>query len=170
MTVSGDDGAMNGYSVPDPEKCRLARAWCAARYEARVGAGAFPLRIGEPAPALERQIPAECYLWITAWNPPLAARSAERNRQADQRLVAWLREAGRAYVPASASDDEGRWHEPGWLVLDLARDQADALARAFSQGGILYWRHAQPVRLRLMWPAPPGVSRLPGLAGVEWVG
>jgi hypothetical protein len=170
MTVSGDDGAVNGYSVPDPEKCRLARAWCAARYEVLLPGGALPLRIGEPAAALEARLPADAYLWITAWNPPLAARTAALNRRADQRLLAHLRERGRVPVPARASDGAGGWHEPGWLVPDLGRDEADALARAFEQGGILHWRRGQPVRLRLMWPPPADPCPLPGTAAVDWAG
>ena len=170
MTVSGDDGVMNGYSVPDPEKCRLARAWCAARYEVSPGEGRFPLRIGAPAKALEARFPARDYLWITAWNPPLARRTAEENRRADQRLRAHLRETGHVHLPAGASDDTGGWHEPGWMVLDLARDDADALARAFAQGGILHWRHGQAVRLRLMWLPPSGLALLPGFAAVDWAG
>ncbi len=170
MTVSGDDGAMNGYSVPDPEKWRLARAWCAARYEVRLPEGRLPLRVGEPATALEARLPAHAYLLITAWNPPLAVRTAEENRQADRRLQAWLREHGLTHVPAFASDGAGDWNEPGWLATDLARDEADALARAFSQGGILHWRHGQPVRLRLLWPPPSGPAPQPAFAAVDWVG
>ena len=85
----------------------LARAWCAARYEVLLPGGALPLRIGEPAAALEARLPADAYLWITAWNPPLAARTAALNRRADQRLLAHLRERGRVPVPARASDGAG---------------------------------------------------------------
>jgi len=170
MTVSGDDGAMNGYRVPDPEKHRLARAWCGACYEVLAGDGVFPLRVGEPAQALERRLPAPSYLWITAWNPPLARRTEEQNRQADLRLQARLQDAGRIHVPARASDGDGGWIEPGWLVLDMAPGEADALARAFLQGGILHWRQGQPVRLRLMWPAPASDTEHSGLAAVDWAG
>ena len=167
MKVSGDDGAMNGYSVPDPEKCRLARAWSAARYEVLLDERVWPLRIGKPAAALEARLPARDYLWITAWNPPLTTRTDEDNCAADRHLRARLGEAGHVHVPARAGDDRGGWLEPGWLVLDLAREDADALARAFSQGGILHWRQGQPVRLRLMWTRP---GDAPDLPAVEWAG
>lgn len=116
MKVSGDDGAMNGYSVPDPEKCRLARAWCAACYEVLLDERAWPLRIGEPAAALEARLPARDYLWITAWNPPLTPRTDEDNEAADRRLRACLHEAGHVHVPARAGDGRGGWFEPGWVV------------------------------------------------------
>lgn len=61
---------------------------------------------------------------------------------------------GWRHRPAVASDGQGHWREPGWLIRDLRLDQAIALARRFRQGGLLYWRRRQAMDLLAVWPPP----------------
>ncbi len=158
---------MDGYSVPDAEKRRLAEAWLAAHYHACAGPAHWPLRIGAPAPALEAAWPARSYLLITAWNPPGQRRSDVDNRAADARLRRRLDDAGRACIRASADDGAGGWREPGWLVADLHADEADHWAREFEQGGVLFWFAGAPVTLRLQWTRP---ADAPDSTAIAWVG
>lgn len=167
MPVASDDAGMAGYSVPDLEKCRLLQAWRIAAYAVWLEETAWPLRIGERAGALEQRAPAGAYALISAWNPPPGMTPGANNHAQDRRLQARLREAGLIAHAAEAGDNHGDWREPGWLVLDAARPQADALAREFGQGGLLYWRRGDAVGLRLMWSRPPGAGDDPA---VEWAG
>ena len=63
------DGAANG-DVPESERARLAAAWAAAHYFVTLGRKEWLFCTGLTAPEIERQVMADRYLFITAWNPP----------------------------------------------------------------------------------------------------
>jgi hypothetical protein len=156
MTQTRDDGAMNDHGVPEPERSRLAAAWVVAHYFVTIGRQEWLFHVGRSAADIERQVPADRYLFITAWNPPPGEAPRQANLDADERLRARLDAEGYVYHPAVGCDGEGGATEHGWLVLDMPPERADALARTFGQGGILYWPRGQPVRLRMQWPHPAG--------------
>jgi hypothetical protein len=134
----------------------LLKAYLDARYEVELAAGRVLLHVGQPAPALERALPAPCYALLTAWNPQSEPREDEANRAADADLQAELTALALTRLRAHGGDGVGHWHEPGWLVAGLEAAQADHLARRYGQAGILHWRHGEPVRLRMYGPRPPG--------------
>lgn len=143
---------MHRYSVPPTERQRLQAAWQAACYRVQLGRHACTLQVDRPAPDLERRWPGSTYALVTAFNPPPGQASAHENALAARRLEQLLDRQGWPVRPAEASDDQGRWREPGWLIRDLSLRQAGALARRFRQGGLLFWRRRQPVGLQLLWP------------------
>lgn len=163
---------MNKHDVDGIEAARLAQAWASARYVVHAGVETLPLTVdgadvslaigstlvpfavGKTAPAVERRWPAQRYLFISAWNPAAMPVTAPQNQLADTRLQQHLRQRDLAMQAASACDGNGGHHESGWLVLQASVSQADRLARAFGQGGVLVWDAGQAVRLRMMWPKP----------------
>src|SRR5690606_20157330 len=72
----------------------LAAAYAAARYGVRVDVAPLSLRVGERATELERQWPAQSYMFITAWNPASNPRPDDANHAADALLTARLDELG----------------------------------------------------------------------------
>ncbi len=167
MTKTGDDGAMNDHGVPEAEAARLAAAWAAAHYFVTIGRQEWLFHVGQDAADIERQLPADRYLLITAWNPPPGEASRQANLDADERLRARLAAEGYAYHPALGCDGEGGATEHGWLVLEVPAERADALARAFGQGGILYWQRGEPVRLRMQWSRPADFQ---DVGHTDWAG
>lgn len=154
-------------TVPEPERARLATAWAAAHYFVTLGRREWLFCAGQQAPEIERQLMADRYLFITAWNPPPGESDREANDDADERLQQRLREQELAFHPALGCNSRGEMVEDGWFVLDATAEQADALAREFGQGGTLFWEAGQPVRLRMMWPRPPQAD---GEPHTDWVG
>ncbi|WP_368565743.1 DUF3293 domain-containing protein [Pseudoxanthomonas sp. UTMC 1351] len=156
MTETRDDEAMNDHGVPDAEKAQLAAAWAAAHYFVTIGRQEWLFHVGQSATDIERQLSADQYLLVTAWNPPPGEASRQANLDADERLRACLNAEHYVYHPALGCDGKGGATEHGWLVLNIPVERADALAREFRQGGILFWQRGEPVRLRMQWPCPAG--------------
>lgn len=177
LGVTRDDAAMAEHSVPadgaaigdvpESERARLASAWAAAHYFVTLGRRDWLFCTGLTAPEIERQLMADRYLFITAWNPPPGQTLRAHNEAAQARLEARVHALGLTLHPALGCDHRGGMAEYGCLVLDATLAQADALARAFGQGGTLCWNAGEPVRLRMMWPRPAGADDHPH---TEWVG
>ncbi len=158
---------MNVRALDEAERTRLAQAWLAARYFVRLEGQEWLFSIGEPASAVERRVPAPSYVFLTAWNPHGQQASTAGNEAADRRLQQELRLAGRACHPALGCDSHGGMIEHGWLIENLDVTEAEDLARRFGQGGLLHWRQGEPVRLRMLWPAPLAAPVHPCL---DWAG
>ena len=125
------------------------------------------LVVGAPAPDLEAYLPAEAYVLVSAWNPASEPRSDAANAAADAALVARLDAAGIARQSAWASAPDGQWREPGWLLTGIEQNAADRLAADFGQAAVLAWRCGQPVRLRMLLPAPAHAA---AGAHTDWAG
>jgi putative PIN family toxin of toxin-antitoxin system len=97
------------------------------------------LRIGEPSAALEELLEAHgaaSAAFVTAANP----RGAPRSHAANDAAMAALRAAlAWPFLPGEGRDPQGRWSaEPSLLVLDIAREAAEALGRRFDQNAIVF--------------------------------
>lgn len=146
----------------------LLVAYLGAEYRIDPDGRALLLHVGAPAPpALARMLPAARYTLVTAWNPRSQPRDHACNHAADAALRTELAMHGLACLRACASDGNGRWHEPGWLVAGLRARRADALARRLGQAGVLHWEAGTPVRLRMYLPRPRRVELHPS---VDWPG
>ena len=66
----------------------LAMAYAAAHYFVTIGHREWLFCVGQRAEDIERQLGAEHFLFITAWNPPLATATPAQNLAADERLQA----------------------------------------------------------------------------------
>ncbi len=136
----------------------LAAAYAVADYSVLLDGEALPVRVGQPAADLEAYWPAQCYLFITAWNPASEPRSDTANATADALLVGQLDESGVSRQPAWAESPDGNWREPGWLLADLEPSRCVRLAQEFGQAGVLSWERGQPVRLRMLLARPPDAA------------
>ena len=145
----------------------LAAAYACAHYFVTIGHREWLFRVGQSSGDIERQLGAASYSFITAWNPAPNAVSVTENMAADLRLQARLKQTGHVHHSALGTNAQGGAVEYGWLVLDMAADASDAMAREFSQAGLLFWQHAEPVRLRMVWPRPDGVA---DDTCTDWVG
>ena len=145
----------------------LAAAYACAHYFVTIGHREWLFGVGQLAGDIERQLGAASYSFITAWNPAPHAASVEENMEADLRLQARLKQSGHVHHSSLGSNAQGGAVEYGWVVLDMTADASDALAREFSQAGLLYWQHGEPVRLRMLWPRPAGIADDPC---IDWAG
>ena len=150
-----------------PTTAALLAAYLAAHYRVRLGDGRWlALDIGRPAPAeLERALPGATFTLVSACNPQSVVQAPVANEAADAALRSELDALGLATLRTVASDADGRWKEPGWLVAGLETAAADGLARRYDQAGILHWRQGEAVRLRIHRPRPAGTAR----RWVDWI-
>ena len=155
-----------GMANPD-DPAALAAAFADARYRVPELGDAGNVHVGTETGALEAALPAECYAFITAWNPDSEADRKPDNDRADGELVAELDRLGVQRLRAEAQDAQGGHREEGWLVLDLPLDQLDRLARTFGQDGVLSWNAGEAVRLRLYHDEPADTA---SMLWVDWAG
>jgi|LNAP01.1.fsa_nt_gb hypothetical protein len=160
--------AMTGERTQDAVPLgELARLYAAAHYFVVVGRQEWLFQVGQSAEDVERQLEAGSYQFVTAWNPHSNAAGERRNLEAGDALEARLLESGLAFHRALGCDAQGSAVEHGWLVLDIAPEHADALARDFGQAGTVYWHAGEPVRLRMQHAQP---QEVPDDAFVDWTG
>ena len=167
MTENRDDGAMDGDAIHDGQTAELATAYAAAHYFVTIGHREWLFGVGQMAEDIERELGAECYLFITAWNPAPNAATVSQNMAADEHLQARIREGRFRHHSSLGSNAQGGAVEYGWLVLDVPAETGDAWARQFGQAATLYWKRGEAVRLRMLWPRPPDVADRPC---IDWVG
>ena len=169
MRLAGSEPAA---ATDTPQAIRgLIAAYRAARYRVRLAEGEVVLRVGSAPPtALQRLLQHDRpWVLISACNPhsrPCPARSNAVHMRALTRVLAAL--APLHVLTAAGSAPDRSWVEPGLLVIDLASDVTDALARRFGQNALLVGRGATPARLRLYradWAA--ALDRVDS-AGIEW--
>ena len=157
--------------TPQLDTATLLEAYLAAVYRTRVAGAWLPLRIGEPAFALDdvamAAAPGAIATWtlVTAWNPQSRVQDERANAAADAALHAGLQACGLRAWRAVGGSADGQWEEHGWLVAGLDAASADALARRHDQAGVLHWQRAAAVRLRMYRERPPGNRA----AWVDWV-
>lgn len=167
MPKNGDDVPMNGGDDNETQRATLATAYALAHYFVTIGHREWLFGVGQTAADIERELGAQHYLFITAWNPPSKPATTAENLAADERLQARMKEAGFQHHSALGCNSQGGAVEYGWVVLDVPLESSDALAREFGQAGTLYWQRGEPVRLRMLWPQPAGIDEQPH---IDWAG
>ena len=154
-------------ATTDARVLALVQSYRAAEYRWQVEGRWHPLVVGEVATELEAAYPqARSFGMLAAWNPHSVRRPETDNRAADEALQAALQAAGVGYCPGFASARNRSWREPSWVVMDLATDAFDSLARRFGQLGALYARRGEPLHLRVYARRPKQDAEL---GGVDWV-
>ncbi len=147
---------MDGDDTQGRLAAQLALDYAAAHYFVSIGHKEWLFGVGRPAADIERQLPADSYLFITAWNPAPGVASRADNMAADERLQGLIRNSALAHHSSLGSNAQGGAVEYGWLVLDAPLQTADRWALQFGQAAVLYWKRGEPVRLRMLWPRPDG--------------
>lgn len=146
----------------------LARAFASAHYLADLGGEPIRFGVGQPVPDIEDRLPADTYAFITAWNPDAERQPVVENAESDDALASKLETLGANYRRVWAQDAQGSHREAGWLIAGLGSQRTDELGREFDQAGILGWSRGEPVRLRMLMPAPPDAAGA-GLPHVDWI-
>ena len=145
----------------------LIRAYLAADYRWELDGVWRNLRIGQPAPEVERWCPkAERFGLLSAWDPYSIPRTEDVNRAADENLHRDLMLTGLSMRAAFSSAANRSWREPSWLVAGMAMRDFDALSWSYGQLATLAWEQGRPVRLRVDAARPPGFDDHPW---VDWL-
>jgi hypothetical protein len=146
---AGERTVQNIEAPADAPRCEAAadrplmEAYLRAVYRLRLPAGAVdvaftrfatPVQAGAAPPA---PLPAR-WAFVTAYNPMSCPKDDAENRARDAALGEAIRAAGLAAARAEGRAPEGDWREPGWALLDAARDAALDLGRRFGQRAILW--------------------------------
>lgn len=131
----------------------LVAAYHAAVYEVDADGRPLAFHVGRPDAALDALLVehgAMSGVFITAYNPRSKVQPEEKNAVAHGALVAAVRDARKAYIPARGRDaGDGGPTEAGLFVFDLARADAVALARRFDQYAIVFVERGKPPALVL---------------------
>jgi hypothetical protein len=145
----------------------LLRAYLDAEYRWEFKGQWRHLRIGQIEPMVEAAFPgATRFGLLSAWNPRSVERPIGENQVADDALQFWLASGGFTYRPAFQSAPDRTWREPSWLVMGLAVQAFDDLARRFGQLGTLWWQRGERIHLRMYAEKPTDCG---DDACVDWV-
>ena len=145
----------------------LMQSYRDADYRWELGGHWQELRVGGHAATLEAAYPAgQEFGLLSAWNPYSVVRPEQTNRVADEALNAALLASGVQYRPGFSSARNRTWREPSWVVIDMAIDEFDRLARRFGQLGTLFWRRGEPARLRMYRTQPAAGAED---AYIDWI-
>lgn len=124
---------MSATSNLDPA---LRQAYCAAEYVVFDAGQPILTRIGETSAALARLLDREGAVraaLISACNPLSERLSDAENGRRTQALRHGLEASGRRWLEAEGRSADGRWSEPGVLMLDPADGEALALCQRWQQ-------------------------------------
>jgi len=119
----------------------LLDAYRRTTYRARTPRGELALRIGEPAPELDRLLiehGVTTWAYVTACNPQSRRLPEEENRRRTEQLRQALTERGLRFFEGQSESDDGNWlAEVRLLVLGLSREAAIAIVNPFDQRAIV---------------------------------
>ena len=129
----------------------LDEAYRRAIYRVHLPAGDLDVRVGEPAPELDRflaSLGATSWAWLTAFNPGSVRLPEAENRRRLARLRAELERPGWTVLDGVALDPDGLWpDEPSFLVAGATLAAARGLAAAHAQNAFLAGVVGGPVEL-----------------------
>lgn len=124
-------------SMDATRRAELERAYRTTTY----AAGTLRLRIGARDAALDAMLDkmgAREWAYLTAWNPRGEPQSEAENRAGMRRLQAMLDAGDYEAIGGEAEGDDRVWPaEPSVLILDIAREDAEAIGRVFDQVAIV---------------------------------
>lgn len=128
-----------------------------AFYRADAGGGnEIEIRVGKRTPALDDLLGREGkrrWAFLTACNPGARRLGAAKNRVRTNALKSSLRSRGFLLFEGRSGSDAGDWiEEASFLVVGIARREADRLRRRFGQDAFVTGLRGGVARL---WPAGP---------------
>lgn len=111
-----------------------------------------PIKIGEFSDELESYLEkqnANCWAFITAYNPMSEVLNPEENEMRNNRLQEKIK--GYHYLEGEGRDPSGEWiPERSFLILDISREKAMQLAGEFEQKAIVYGEKTGVAELIMM--------------------
>ena len=135
--------------IPEP----LILAYKAAHYVV-FGEPDIVLKVGEPNARLDALMDAKSAgsaAFVSGANPHGKPRNLVRNVVAFQFLKVLLRKSRYLFYEGEGRDPKGVWPPEGSvLVLDMPRDEAEALGNRFAQNAIVYVERGGPPELVLL--------------------
>ena len=125
-----------------------------AFYRSNAGGAGIEIRVGKRTPALDellRRCGKRRWAFLTACNPGGRELSIAENRVRTNVLKSSLRSGGFLFFEGRSGADAGDWaEEASFLVLGIARREADRLRRRFGQDAFVTGLRGGAARL---WPA-----------------
>ena len=110
--------------------------------------------MGEPNAQLDALLDAKqaaCAAFVSAANPHGLRRRLVENVVAFHTLKNLLKKSHRLVYEGEGRDPRGLWRPEGSvLVLDIAREEAQALGRRFEQNAIVYVKRGEAPELVLL--------------------
>jgi hypothetical protein len=130
-------------------------AYRRAFYRANAGGGpAIEIRVGRKTPALDDLLAREGkrrWAFLTAYNPGARRLRQAGNRTRSRALESALRRGGYLFLQGTSGSDAGEWpEEKSFLVVGIARREADRLRRRFGQDAFVTGLREG---VALLWPA-----------------
>ena len=130
-------------------------AYHRAFYRASTGGGiGIEIRVGKDTPALDdvlRRNGKRRWAFLTACNPGARRLGVTENRARTNALELSLRRGGFLFYAGRSGSDAGDWpEETSFLVVGIARREADRLRRRFGQDAFVTGLFGGVARL---WPS-----------------
>lgn len=113
-------------------------------------AGPFAIRIGTNSTEADeacRDLSAESWAYVTAWNPRSERLPAAENIELFKRLVSNLDGRSLKWFPGRGVSADDRWAEESVFVPGLSRAEAVRLGQQFEQYAVVYGALGQPAEL-----------------------
>lgn len=136
----------------DEKSRKLNALYSATTYRVFVPAGPpIDVRVGARSSELDLLLTrqgAATWAFITACNPGSQPVPAADNEARHAELLSALKASGRRYLTAVGIPNSGEWEpEASAIVLDIATEDAIALARRFGQNAIVAGRRGGEAEL-----------------------
>jgi Protein of unknown function (DUF3293) len=126
-------------------------SYLAAEYVVHDGGREIIVRIGQSNPELDALLDARHAhhgVFITAANPRSESQPDAVNHAANERMRRVFDKRSLVALPHTGRATDDDWTEPGFFVLDLARDDALALATQFDQFAIVVAERGRMAELK----------------------
>jgi hypothetical protein len=118
-----------------------------------LGEDELVLRIGEPSARLDAlldSLGAPCAAFVTAANPRSEPHTKAQNAVLNLALLKLVDAAGYPRYDGEGRSPDGSWREPSFLVAGIFRENAEALARLFSQNAFVFIERGKAPELVLL--------------------
>lgn len=120
----------------------LREAYAGARYCVQLDGSWREFRIGRADAALDAALRcAGCHQhwhYLTPFNPASIAICPLGDGGVLEHCAAQIRTRGWPHYPAYSENEDGDWHEPGFVILDASPSEVEACARQLGQLAIVH--------------------------------
>ena len=120
----------------------LHAAYAGARYAVQLDDGWREFRVGKADATLDNALRRfgcrQHWHYLTPFNPGSIAACPLGDGAVLDHCAARIRARDWPHLPAYSENDDGDWHEPGFVVLDVAPLEVEACARDLGQLAIVH--------------------------------